>query len=637
MKSRGSPSGTRVAGTRSPRHQAWRAVLSIAVLVLACLYAAPNLYPPDNALQIRAESADPIAVGLVDEVSRHLEDHGVDIKRVEVTSEGMVVRLRDEAAQLRAQNIIEDQLNPASEDHQFVVALSFAPNTPKWLQRLGAKPMALGLDLAGGIHFVLEVAVDQAISMHMTDIAERATAVLRGAGIHYLDRPQDMVSGTAVRVPFRTPEDRDEASMLLADSFRLPDIRLDATETEGRPVVEIALQDLGVRKVEDIAIEKNLAGMRNRVDELGVAEPLIQRLGHSRIVIDLPGMQDSSEAKRKLEQFATLDFRLGAFPSDAPSRIEVMDYQGHPQHLQRTSIVTGENVIEATQNHDPETGAPQVSIKLDSSGGAKMHRATAPNIGHPMAIIFVEQKPFDVKKLVDGEVKEVTEIRENRRLISVATIQAGLSHDFRITGLNSAREARDLAFLLRAGALAAPMYIVEERTVGASLGQENVDRGVLSVSLGLAAVLVFMVGHYKVFGLIANLALAMNIILLVAVMSLLGATLTLPGIAGIVLTVGMAVDANVLVFSRIREELKNSAPVAAIRAGYDRAFLTVLDANVTTLFVALILLAIGSGPVAGFAVTLSIGILTSMFTAIFVSRTMVQLIYGRGKPRKLSI
>ena len=377
--------------------------------------------------------------------------------------------------------------------------------------------------------------------------------------------------------------------------------------------------------------------MRNRVNELGVAEPLVQRLGHARIAIDLPGAQDSSEAKRKLDKFASLDFRLGAKLGDRPSAIEVMEYQGQPQRIQRASIITGENVVYAVHGRDPETGLPQVSIRLDSDGGERINRATAPNIGHPLAIIFIEQIPFGVMKLIDGKEVEVTQIREKHRLISVATIQVALPYNFRITGLSSPGEARDLAFLLRAGALAAPMYIVEERTVGASLGEDNIESGISALSLGLVLVLVFVLVYYKVFGLIANIALILNLVVLVAVMSLLGATLTLPGIAGIVLTVGMAVDANVLIFSRIREELQKSTPVAAIRAGYDRAFITIMDANITTLFVALILLTIGSGPVAGFAVTLSIGILTSMFTAIFVSRGIVELVYGRRRVEKVWI
>lgn len=630
--------GGRRVKTGRARYSVWRYVVSIVVLALSCIYAAPNLYPPDYAVQIQADnSTATVDASFVDSVSVFLQGNGIAIERTETTPQGALIRFQDASTQLRAQSLIARHLNPSGLDRQFVVALNLAPNTPEWLQDLGAKPMTLGLDLAGGVHFVLEVAMDEAIAKQVRDESARATRTLRDAGIRYVGRSEDMVFGTTVRVPFKDPQVRDEALALLAESIGLPDHRLVAKEAAGLAVVEIVLQDARIREIEDITIEQNLAGMRHRVNELGVAEPLVQRLGHSRIVIDLPGVQDPTEIKRKLDKFASLDFRLGAKTGDRPSSIEVMEYQGRAQRLQRASIITGENVVYATHGRDPETGLPQVSIRLDSEGGERINRATAPNIGHPLAIIFVEQKPIVVLKQINGAQVEVTEIREERRLISVATIQVALPYNFRITGLASPREARDLAFLLRAGALAAPMYIVEERTVGASLGEENIERGVAAVSLGLILVLAFMLVYYKVFGLIANIALTANVVVLLAVMSLLGATLTLPGIAGIVLTIGMAVDANVLIFSRIREELRKSTPLAAIQAGYDRAFVTILDANITTLFVALILLTIGSGPVVGFAVTLSIGILTSMFTAIFVSRGIVELIYGHRRVEKLWI
>ena len=391
-----------------------------------------------------------------------------------------------------------------------------------------------------------------------------------------------------------------------------------------------------LNEIEDAAIEQNLTGLRNRVNEIGVAEPLVQRLGSSRIVIELPGVQDSSEAKRILDKFATLEFRLEASVTDRPSQIEVLPYEGVDVRLLKENIVTGDNVVDAQQGRDPDTSLPQVNMQFDSIGGERINRATAPNIGRRMGIIFIEQRPVIVNEIVNGERVERTKIETTRRLISVATIQGALSSNSRITGI-SVRDAQELAILLRAGALAAPMYFVEERTVGASLGDENIDRGMLAVVIGLALVAIFMIVYYKVFGVIADICLTMNMIVLVAVMSLLGATLTLPGIAGIVLTVGMAVDANVLIFSRIREELKRSPPTTAIKNGYDRAFVTILDANITTLFVALILLAIGSGPVAGFAVTLSIGIVTSMFTSIFVSRGLVHLVYGNRAVRTVWI
>ena len=621
--------------TKNPHHYpVWRYFVALFVLILACVYAAPNIYPPDYALQIQTDNSDlRIGVRFMTEAAKVLADEGIGVKASNTTGKGGLIRLRSDVDQLRAQSILDERLNPAGRDRQFVIALNLAQTTPAWLQDLGAQPMTLGLDLSGGIHFVLEVDMESAFAKALDDEAEKATNYLRQENIRYR-ASGNMVQGKAVRIPFATEATRDQALRSLRSTNGYDSII--ASESQGSPVVEIGIGDEKMATIEDVAIEQNLTGLRSRINELGVAEPLVQRLGRSRIVIDLPGVQDSSEAKRLLDKFATLEFRLVAKPEDRPSSIEVMPYEGQTRRLQRANIVTGDSVINAIQGLDSETGLPQVNIELDSEGGERMNRATGPNIGHSMAIIFIEQKPVIAREVIDGEVVEKRSIREERRLISVATIQAALGYRFRITGL-SMSEARDLALLLRAGALAAPMYIVEERTVGASLGEENIDRGVQAVVIGFGLVLLFMLFYYKVFGLVANIALTMNLTVLVAVMSLLGATLTLPGIAGIVLTVGMAVDANVLIFSRIREELGKSVPSIAIQAGYGRAFLTILDANITTLLVALILLGIGSGPVAGFAVTLSIGILTSMFTAIFVSRGIVHLIYGRRQVQKVWI
>ena len=444
------------------------------------------------------------------------------------------------------------------------------------------------------------------------------------------------MSGNAIRMGFVTPDLRARAVAIIEEEFRQPDYVVSEEEVEGRPGVVVTVQQAKIDEIEDTAIEQNLTGLRNRINQLGVAEPLVQKLGGSRIVIDLPGVQDSAEAKRKLNKFANLEFRLEAQANDRPSDVEDWLYEGRAVKLNKRVILTGDRVTHAAQARDPESGLPQVDIRLDSLGGEMFQDATAPNIGRRMAVIFIEHKPIVSVEEVDGERVEKHGSRAEKRVISLATIQAALGYNFRITGL-TLREAQELAFLLRAGALAAPMYIVEERTVGASLGEENIERGMLAVGVGFVLVLIFMAFYYKVFGLVADIALTLNLVVLVAVMSLLEATLTLPGIAGIVLTVGMAVDANVLIFSRIREELKTRPPAQAIQAGYDRAFLTILDANVTTLFVALILLAIGSGPVAGFAVTLSIGIVTSMFTAIFCSRAMVGLIYGSPRLERVLI
>lgn len=614
----------------------WRYILIMIVVSLGCLYAAPNLYPPDYALQIQTDNAD-LRLGTRTgvQLQEYLESEGVDIKQVQAVGESLEVRLRSNTDQIRAKSLLENRLNPIGQPRQFVIALNLAPTTPMWLQDIGATPMTLGLDLAGGIHFVLQVNMESAIEKQLNDESDKVRTLLRDASIRYVNR-DDYVEENAIDIGFLSEERRAQAMDALEDAYAPPNFELSEVTVEEYPGIRVTLTEDRLADIEDIAIEQNLSGLRKRVNELGVAEPLVQRLGSNRIVIDLPGIQDSSEAKRILDKFATLEFRLVAQPGDRPSQIEMLPYRGQEIRLRKENIVTGDNIINAIQSRDPETSTPQVNFTLDSTGGERLNRATAPNVGESMAIIFIEERPVVYTEEVDGELVQSTKIETDRRLISVATIQSALTYNSRITGL-TVKDARELAILLRAGALAAPMYFVEERTVGASLGQENIDRGFLAVTIGFVLVLIFMLVYYKVFGFIANIALTLNLVILVAVMSVLGATLTLPGIAGIVLTVGMAVDANVLIFSRIREELKSSPPSLAIRNGYERAFLTILDANVTTLFVALILLAIGSGPVAGFAVTLSIGIVTSMFTAIFVSRGLVHLVYGRSTAKALHI
>ena len=623
-----------LGGRRPPRrplnrYPLWRYVLICIVVLLGMIYAAPNLYPPDYALQIAPENQElQISQSLIDASVAALEDAGVAVIRGEVTPSGGLIRVETNADQLRGRPILDNLLNPSNTARAYVIALNLASTTPEWLESIGGKPMAKGLDLSGGIHFVLEVDIDSAIGKRLEDEAKNVKNQLRDARIRYA-RTQDLVRDQAIRIGFTDAAMRDSAMELLAEDYGLPNYQMSDDLVDGRPGVVIEVDSSYIDEIENYAITQNMISLRNRVNELGVSEPIVQRLGRARIVVDLPGVQDSSEAKRILDKFANLEIRLAALPEDRPSEVEEMPYEGRMQRLQREVVVTGDRVTNAMQDYDPETQLPQVSITLDSIGGDRMHEATAPNIGHPMAIVFIEQKPI---KQDDGSVL----LRDDRRLISVATIQAALGYRFRITGL-SMREAQDLALLLRAGALAAPMRIVEERTVGASLGEQNIERGMYAVVAGFLLVLLFMPLYYKVFGLVADLALTLNLVILVAVMSLLGATLTLPGIAGIVLTVGMAVDANVLIFSRIREELARSPPQQAIQAGYDRAFLTILDANVTTLFVALILLTIGSGPVAGFAVTLAIGIVTSMFTAIMGSRAVINLVYGGRTLKKLHI
>ena len=620
---------------------AWRYMVLAGVAILGGLYAAPNLFPPDFALQVTADNSDrPVDAALLAELAEVLTNAGIAVKGAEALGGGAgpaggMLRVASSDAQLRGSALLRDHLNPPGQERQFVVALNLASTTPAWLGAIGGVPMTLGLDLKGGAHFVLQVNMEEALAKHLGDEAEKARSLLRAERIRYR-RGAKAVQGDAIRLSFTSPAARDEALEVLEEEFRPPGHLLAAAVVDARPGLTITLQDEKKREIEANAIEQNLTGLRNRINELGVAEPLVQKLGGSRIVIDLPGVQDSAEAKRKLDKFANLEFRLEAAAADRASEIEAWEYEGRTVQLNKRVILTGDRVIHAAQGRDPESGLPVVNIRLDGRGGGQFHDATAPNVGRRMAVIFIEHKTVVGVEIVDGERVERFGSRAEKRVISLATIRSALGFNFQISGL-SMREAQELAFLLRAGALAAPMYIVEERTVGASLGEENIERGMLAVAVGFALVLVFMVAYYKVFGIVANITLTLNLVILVAVMSLLKATLTLPGIAGIVLTVGMAVDANVLIFSRIREELKNSPPARAIQAGYDRAFLTILDANVTTLFVALILFTIGSGPVAGFAVTLSIGIVTSMFTAIFGSRVLVHLVYGRPRLARVSI
>ena len=635
----GTQGTTRAGGGVS----AWRYVVSAAIVAVGIVYALPNLFPPDPAIQVQtdnavvAQTSAPFQIGdsTVQQFADYLRENGVDVKDAERVDSVALIRLGSSGDQLRAKTLLEERLNPTGMDRQFVVALNLAETTPDWLQRIGGKPMTLGLDLAGGIHFVLQVDMTQAIESQLEDEGDKILSDLRDAGIRYVAGSNEFIDRSLL-VYFATADSRSAAFSLLSDQYGLPDYVFEEVDNETGFAIQLTITEDRLREVEDVAIEQNLTGLRSRVNELNVSEPLVQRQGRTRVIVDLPGVQDSAEAKRIIGKFATLEFHLVAKAQDRPSQIEILPYQGREIRINKQIIVTGDNVINAQQARDPETSLPQVNFTLDSTGGERLHDITSDNVGHSMAIVFIEQKPVVTNTMVDGELTPVTRIVPERRLISVATIESALGYKSRITGLD-VQEARELALLLRAGALAAPMYFVEERTVGASLGAENIDRGVLAVTIGFALVLVFMLVYYKVFGFVANIALTLNLVILVAIMSMLGATLTLPGIAGIVLTVGMAVDANVLIFSRIREELKHSMPHVAIPAGYNRAFLTILDANLTTLFVALILLTIGSGPIAGFAVTLSIGIVTSMFTAVFVSRGLVHLVYGYRRVEKVWI
>ncbi|MEM9620443.1 MAG: protein translocase subunit SecD [Pseudomonadota bacterium] len=612
----------------------WQYLLILCVLTLGAIYSAPNLFQPDPALQIKPLDEDTrVSMAMLQSVEAELRAQEIPVTRVELVDDSGWIRVDSDESQLRAQQVASDLLNDSGETQDFVVALNRASNTPQWLRDMGAKPMSLGLDLSGGVHFLLQVRMDEYIDSVVNSAALGMQDKLREQRIPYVPR-REWVDGRDISMAFTSEAGREQAETALADFAA--DYQIREIDVDGQPGLLYRLTQERIEALEDRAITQNLVSLRNRVNELGVSEPQVQRLGRSRIVVDLPGIQDSARAKEILNKFANLEFRLAAEPNTPRFQRETYPYEGVPQDILRRNIVTGNNVQDAQQGYDPETSQPQVSIELDSEGGNRMHDATKDNVGRSMAILFIEQKPVVRKVMRDGEEVEVQDSVEERRLISVANIRAALGFQFRITGL-SLKEAQDLALLLRAGALAAPMYIVEERTVGASLGDENITRGWQAVGIGFALVLVFMLFYYRFFGLAANVALTTNLMLLVAIMSVLGATLTLPGIAGIVLTVGMAVDANVLIFSRIREELLERPPQQAIRAGFERALLTITDANVTTFFVAIILLSVGSGPVRGFAVTLAVGIVTSMFTAIMVTRAIVNLMYGGRKLESLKV
>lgn len=608
----------------------WKNALIILVVALGFIYAGPNIYPPDPAVQLSGQSgAMLIDQAVLDKASAALDSAEIDYFGGQSDGESALLRLNDIAQQLRAKEVIQAEMGG-----DYIVALNLAQTTPRWLSSLGASPMKLGLDLSGGVHFLLEVDLDAAIKTRLEGHLEDLKVSLRKNRVRY--RSFTLVNHQIVG-QFRDLEQLKKAESIVRKEFSELQPQ---SNPSGNPLsLGLRLSEIAKDDIEDNAIKQNLTSLRNRVNELGVSEPIVSRQGKNRIVVELPGIQDTAEAKRIIGKTANLEFRL-----EAESRVgELFKFrnpgsQGIDAWLVNRAIITGENVTDARSSFD-ENGRPQVNITLDSSGGWSMGHATRDHIGTRLGVLFIEYKTKLKKEINDaGGLELIPEAYVEKSIISLATIQAQLGKQFRITGLNGQREASELALLLRAGALAAPMYIVEERTIGPSLGSENIQLGIKSVSVGLLAVLVFMIVIYKVFGIFANIALATNLLLLVGAMSLLGATLTLPGIAGIVLTVGMAVDANVLIFSRIREELSAGlSPQAAISAGYDRAFISIVDANTTTLIVALILYAIGSGPVQGFAVTLSIGILTSMFTSIVLTRGLVNLAYGRRRVDRLWI
>ena len=607
----------------------WKNSLILIAALFAFVYASPNYFPADAAIQLSGQSGSMIIdEDVLKKMEKTLENSEISFFGGETDGQTAIVRIEDRDSQLRAKEVIQAEMGG-----DYVVALNLAPTTPNWLNSLGGKPMKLGLDLSGGVHFLLEVDLNSAIELQLEGTLNEIKAILREEKIRY--RSFEIVDNQIVG-KFRDEEQVQTARNIIRTNF--VDIQSVNSPRQNQLLLTYVLNDTTISTIEDSAIEQNLTSLRNRVNELGVSEPIVSRQGKNRIVVELPGVQDTAEAKRIIGKTANLEFRLES-KSRIGDRFNFRNEQAQSNALlEKNAVITGENVTDARASFD-ENGRPQVNITLDSKGGWQMGYATRDNIGRRLGVLFIEYKTKLEKSVSEkGDIELISVPYVEKNIISLATIQAQLGKQFRITGLDGQRESSELALLLRAGALAAPMYIVEERTIGPSLGADNIELGVKSVSLGLALVLMFMVIIYKAFGIAANIALSMNLLLLVAFMSIIGATLTLPGIAGIVLTVGMAVDANVLIFSRIREELKQGASVQlAIDSGYNRAFVSILDANITTLIVALILFLIGSGPVQGFAVTLSIGILTSMFTSIIMTRGIVNFVVGGRKIDRLWI
>ncbi len=617
------------------RYPLWKNLLILGVVLFGLYYAAPNLYAPDPALQIGgASGSQEISEQDLNRANAALDEAGIAYFGEEIQGGGKsaLIRLRNRDDQLRAQAALARAMGDS-----YIVALNLAPTTPEWLVEGGAQPMKLGLDLSGGVHFKLEVDVEAAtarrLEMYEAGI-KRALREERLRGLVSLD-------GNKVLLRFRDEASREAARKATAALY--PELLLDRFEDGEDWNLFAEVTEQTIREVVDYAVDQNLTTIRNRVNELGVSEPLVQKQGSNRIVVELPGIQDTAEAKRILGKVANLEFRLVAETNAPITERQRFEYraanrEGITEWLERDVIITGERVSNAAAGFD-QNGLPNVSITLDSEGGMLMSRSTRNNIKRRMGVLFIERKYRTRYEMgPDGKEMAIKVPYDEKKLLTAPVIQSALGASFQITGIDSPADASELALMLRAGALAAPITFVEERTVGPSLGAENIALGVKSVQIGLALVVVFMILYYRVFGVAAVIALTTNLILLVAFMSLLGATLTLPGIAGIVLTVGMAVDANVLIFARIREELANRlSPQMAINAGFERAVATILDANITTLIVAIILYAVGTGPVKGFAVTLSLGIITSMFTAILGTRALINAFYGGRRVDSLSI
>jgi preprotein translocase subunit SecD len=608
------------------QYPAWKYILIGLVLLVGLVYALPNLFGEDPALQVTSTRGFALPPDLLETVADTLTAEKIGVKDKEQVGNRLLYRFDSTADQIQAADVLKKSLG-----EQYVVALNLAHATPSWLRALGGKPMTLGLDLQGGVHFLMQVDMDTARGQQLDRFVDDLRAALREDSIRYVSVRRE---GNGLVALLRSPEDRDRALDIMRRDQSLQGLDVEVMAGGEYFGLSATVQELQLQELQQTALKQNITTLRNRVNEIGVAEPIIQQQGADRVVVQLPGVQDTVEAKKIIGATATLEYRAVDETNDAftaaqsgrvpPESRLYEDQNGQPVLLKKRLIVSGDQLIGASSGFDQQTGQPQVSVTLDGVGAKRMLDFTRENVGNRMAVVYIEQKPGG---------------RKTEEVISVAVVREPFGKRFQTTGLDSMAEASQLALLLRAGALAAPMEIVEERTVGPSLGKDNVEQGFKSVVIGFVLVLVFMALYYRVFGLVADLALFANLVLLVALLSMLGATLTMPGIAGIVLTVGMAVDANVLIFERIREEIRSgNTPQASIRAGYDKAFSTIADANITTLIAAFVLFLFGTGPIKGFAVTLSLGIVTSMFTAIMGTRAVVNLIYGgRKRVAKLAI
>jgi preprotein translocase subunit SecD len=609
-------------------------IIIFVVLVLGFTYALPNVYPTQPSIQVAytdsGKSADQI---LLNQLEDTLKETNSDFDNLFLRDNKIVIQFSTLDQQLNAKTILQNKFLD-----KVIIALNLEPTTPDWLKSLGGRPVKLGLDLSGGVHFLLEVDIDTAEQGRLELLLDTYRKTFKEDRIKVTD---SSIKDLALHFEFKDKDSYNKAlKQYRTDSPGITGIQYIITERPSANKLVLEYSDIALREIRDYAVGQNLTTLRNRVNELGVSEPVVQRQGSSRIVVELPGVQDPTAAKKIIGKTANLEFRLEANSRTSPLRKEEFNFKNNEYataFLERAVVVAGDRVTNASTGFD-ESGFSQVNITLDMQGGRALQKATSGNIGRKLAVLFVEQKNKS-ELVVDENGKSVIQQTSyiEKNIISLATVQAVLGTSFRITGVGNPQEASELALFLRAGALAAPMKFVEERTVGPSLGKENIELGMKSIMIGFTLVVLFMVLYYRVFGLAANISLLLNLVLITGIMSLLGATLTLPGIAGIVLTVGMAVDANVLIFSRIREELKEKDPQSAIHDGFSRAFVTIFDANITTLIAALVLYIIGTGPIKGFAVTLSIGIITSMFTAIVCTRAMVNIIYGNKNIKELKI